>query len=46
MSKVFSDLEQLGEDEDLENWELIDERKVDYDKEDELNEEIKQVKQS
>ena len=37
MSKVFSDLEQLGEDEDLENWELIDERKVDYDAEDELN---------
>ena len=24
MSKVFSDLEEFGEDEDLENWELID----------------------
>ena len=43
MSKVFSDLEQLGEDEDLENWELIDERKVDYDKEDELNEELNKL---
>ena len=35
MSKVFSDLEEFGEDEDLENWELIDERKVDYDTEEE-----------
>ena len=43
MSKVFSDLEQLGEDEDLENWELIDERKVDYDTEDELNEELNKL---
>ena len=43
MSKVFSDLEQLGEDEDLENWELIDERKVDYDKEDELNKELNKL---
>ena len=43
MSKVFSDLEQLGEDEDLENWELIDERKVDYDAEDELNEELNKL---
>ena len=43
MSKVFSDLEQLGEEEDLENWELIDERKVDYDAEDELNEELEKL---
>ena len=43
MSKVFSDLEQLGEDEDLENWELIDERKVDYDAEDQLNEELNKL---
>ena len=43
MSKVFSDLEQLGEEEDLENWELIDERKVDYDQEDELNEELNKL---
>ena len=40
MSKVFSDLEEFGEDEDLENWELIDERKVDYDTEEELDAEI------
>ena len=40
MSKVFSDLEEFGEDEDLENWELIDERKVDYDSEEELDAEI------
>ena len=43
MSKVFSDLEELGEEEDLENWELIDERKVDYDAEDELNEELNKL---
>ena len=43
MSKVFSDLEEFGEDEDLENWELIDERKVDYDLEDELNEELNKL---
>ena len=43
MSKVFSELEEFGEDEDLENWELIDERKVDYDLEDELNEELNKL---
>ncbi len=43
MSKVFSDLEELGEEEDLENWELIDERKVDYDAEDELDEELNKL---
>jgi len=43
MSKIFMYLEELGEDEDLENWELIDERKVDYDKEDELDAEIEEL---
>ena len=43
MSKVFNALEDFGEDEDLENWELIDERKVDYDAEDELNEELNKL---
>ena len=43
MSKMFSELEDFGEDEDLENWELIDERKVDYDAEEELDEEIKKL---
>jgi hypothetical protein len=43
MSKVFNALEDFGEDEDLENWELIDERKVDYDTEDELDEELKKL---
>jgi hypothetical protein len=43
MSKVFSDLEEFGEDEDLENWELIDERKVDYNQEDELDEELNKL---
>lgn len=40
MAKMLDYIEEFGEDEDLENWELIDERKVDYDKEDELNAEI------
>jgi hypothetical protein len=43
MSKVFSDLEEFGEDEDLYNWELIDERKVDYDTEEELDAEINKL---
>ena len=43
MSKMVSDLEEFGEDEDLENWELIDERKVDYDAEDELDEELNKL---
>ena len=43
MSKLSKDLEEFGEDEDLENWELIDERKVDYDLEDELNEELNKL---
>ena len=36
----FSNLEEFGEDEDLTDWELIDERKVDYDLEDELDKQI------
>ena len=43
MSKVFNALEDFGEDEDLNNWELIDERKVDYDTEDELDEELNKL---
>ena len=43
MSKVFNALEDFGEDEDLDNWELIDERKVDYDAEDELDEELNKL---
>ena len=43
MSKMVSDLEEFGEDEDLENWELIDERKVDYDAEDELDKELNKL---
>ena len=43
MSKVFNALEDFGEEEDLENWELIDERKVDYDTEDELDEELNKL---
>jgi hypothetical protein len=40
MSKAFKDLEEFGEDENLKEWDLIDERKVDYDTETELDEEI------
>ena len=40
MSKVFLALEDFGEDEDLDEWELIDERQVDYDNEEELDAEI------
>mgnify|MGYP003645541571 FL=1 len=43
MSKMDSDLEEFGEDEDLEDWELIDERKVDYDSEEELDKEVKSL---
>ena len=43
MSKMASDLEEFGQDEDLENWELVDERKVDYDAEDSLNEELEKL---
>ena len=43
MSKMASELEEFGEDEDLSEWDLIDERKVDYDSEDELDEEINKL---
>ena len=43
MSKMNSDLEEFGEDEDLEDWELIDERKVDYDSEEELDKEVESL---
>ena len=43
MSKMVSELEEFGEDEDLSEWDLIDERKVDYDSEDELDEEINKL---
>ena len=36
-------LEEFGEDEDLENWTLIDERKVDYDDEEALDYQIKEL---
>jgi len=36
-------LESIGEDEDLTDWELIDERKVDYEVEDALDYQIKQL---
>jgi hypothetical protein len=36
-------MEEFGEDEDLENWILIDERKVDYDEEDALDYQIDEL---
>ena len=38
--KMDAILEELGEEEDLENWTLIDERKVDYDNEEALDYQI------
>ena len=38
--QIFNELSELGEDEDLENWELMEEQPVDYEKEDELDREI------
>lgn len=35
--QVFEALSELGEDEDLENWVLVDERQVDYDQEEALD---------
>ena len=35
--KMFDLLDEFGEDEDLENWELVDEREVDYDQEEALD---------
>ena len=36
-NKVYDLLSEFGEEEDLENWELVDERKVDYDQEETLD---------
>jgi len=35
--KMFDLLDEFGEEEDLENWELVDEREVDYDQEEALD---------
>ena len=43
LAKEIDFISEFGEEEDLENWELIDERKVDYDTEDELNEELNKL---
>ena len=43
LSKEIDFISEFGEEEDLENWELIDERKVDYDTEEELNEELNKL---
>lgn len=40
----IDELVNLGEDEDLEGWILVDERDVDYDLEDELDEQLKNYK--
>ena len=37
LSGIFDELELFGEDEDLENWELVDERPVNYDQEEALD---------
>ena len=36
-NKMFDLLDEFGEEEDLENWELVDEREVDYDQEETLD---------
>ena len=36
-NKMFDLLEEFGEDEDLDNWVLVDEREVDYDQEEALD---------
>ena len=36
-NKMFNLLSEFGEDEDLENWELVDEREVDYEQEEILD---------
>ena len=37
LDKIFEALEELGEDEDLDEWELVDERPVDYGQEEALD---------
>jgi hypothetical protein len=41
--KIDAVLEQFGEEEDLSEWQLIDERKVNYDEEAELDYQIDQL---
>ena len=36
-TEMFEELEQLGEDENLDEWEIVDERPVDYDQEEALD---------
>jgi len=36
-TEMFEELEELGEDENLDEWELVDERPVDYDQEEALD---------
>ena len=42
-TKLAKQLEDFGEDEDLEGWKLIDERKVNYDEEEELDYQINEL---
>jgi hypothetical protein len=37
LNGMFETLKEFGEDEDLDNWELVDERQVDYEQEDYLD---------
>jgi len=41
--KLSKMLEDFGEEEDLDNWELIDERQVDYDEEEDLDNEVNKL---
>ena len=43
MKQMFAKLEEYGEDEDLSEWDLIDESKVDYDTEDDLDAELSKL---
>jgi hypothetical protein len=37
LNRIYDKLSELGEDEDLENWEVVDERPVDYEQEEALD---------
>jgi hypothetical protein len=37
LNRIYDKLSELGEDEDLENWEVVDERPVDYEQEETLD---------
>ena len=37
LNRIFDKLQEFGEDEDLDNWELVDERPVDYEQEEALD---------